>query len=252
MAVMDEFKEERERMKSQPFKKRLEYFWDYHKIHIIIIACVLFMGISLIGSITNQKETALSIALIDCYSNEGEIKNYNQELAELLGIDTNKEKIVLDNSFYLSNMDTPDASSAEVLSLRIMAKELDVMLSKEAIFNRYVQNGIFKDLREVLSPEQLAYYQDSFYYVDQAVIDKGEIYEIDFAENAFVDNTDHTTPEGMEQPIPVGIYVTGTEEFQGVYYFSSDDQEVVFGIPFYSEHAEYALKFLDDMSGRVQ
>ena len=38
MAVMDEFKEERERMKSQPFKVRFAYFWDYHKFHVLIAA----------------------------------------------------------------------------------------------------------------------------------------------------------------------------------------------------------------------
>lgn len=250
MAVMDEFKEERARMKTQPFKKRLEYFWDYHKVHVIVTLCVLLLGGNLLYTIATQKDTALMVAFVDCYSNEAVTNEYKEELMELMGIDTGKETIVLDNSFYLSSADTPDASSAEVLSLRIMAEELDVMLSNEKIFNRYVQNGIFRDLRDVLSEEQLAYYEDSFYYVDNAVIKEGKIYETDFAETAFVDNTDHTTPEGMEEPIPVGIYVTGTEKFQGVYYFA-EEQEVVFGIPYYSEHTTYALQFLDNMSGRI-
>ena len=48
MAVMDEFKEERERMKAQPFKVRFAYFWDYHKFHVLIAAFVLFFVIDLI------------------------------------------------------------------------------------------------------------------------------------------------------------------------------------------------------------
>ncbi len=252
MAVMDEFKEERERMKTQPFKKRLEYFWEYNKLNVIICA-VVFCSVCSIGyTILTKKDSALMIALIDCYTNEAETENYKQHLMELMEIDESKEDILLDTSFYLTAADTPDASSAEVLGLRIMARELDVLLAGEDVFNRYVQNGIFKDMREILSPEQLEYYEDSFYYVDQAVIDAEEIYNIDFTENAFVDNTNHRSPEGMKEPIPVGIYATGTEEFQGIYYFLGGSQEVVFGLPFYTEHTDNALIFLDDMTGRVQ
>ena len=50
MAVMDEFKEERARMKQQPLKKRLEYFWDYHKYHVLAGGFVLFFVVDMIYS----------------------------------------------------------------------------------------------------------------------------------------------------------------------------------------------------------
>lgn len=252
MAVMDEFKEERERMKQEPFKKRMQYFWDYHKWHVIIITAAVLCIISLIYSSLNGKETAFMLALIDCSSNEGTTDEYKSELAELFNIDTNTQDIILDNSFFLSSMDTAYASSGEVFSLRIVAEELHAVLSPEDVFNRYVQNDIFRDIRGVLSPEQLAYYEDSFYYVDYAVIESEDIYNTDFTTTAFVDNANHHSPEGMKKPIAVGIYVTGTEEFQGHYYFMRDTQEVVFALPFYVEDATYALQFLDHMTGRVE
>lgn len=252
MALMDEFKEERAAMKQQPFKKRWKYFWDYHKWHVIIATFVVLCVGNFIYSVVTAKETALMVGFIDCYSNDDAKEAYKNELIELMGIDTKTHDIVLDNSYLLSGMDTMEASFAEILGVRIMAGELDVFLSPEDIFNRYVQNDIFYDLRDVLSPEQLEYYQDSFYYVDRAVLEKEEIYETDYAETQFVDNTDHTTPEGMDDPIVAGIYVTGTEEFQHIYYFQRDTQEVVFGIPGYVEDCTYALQFLDNMSGRVE
>lgn len=251
MPVMDEFKEERARMKEKPLKAKLSYFWDYHKVHVIIISCVFLFAATLIHSIVTAKDTALWVALIDCNSNEATTEAYKAELTKLMGIDTSKEELNLDNSYTLTGMDSIDASSAEALSVRIMAGEIDVFVSHEDVFDRYVQNGIFRDIREVLSPEQLAYYQDSFYYVDYAIIESGAIYEQDFTQTQFVDNADHTTPEGMEKPMVAGIYVTGTEEFQGHYYFKNG-QEVVFGIPYYSENTAYALQFLDNMSGRVE
>lgn len=249
MAVMDEFKEERERMKQQPLKKRLAYFWDYHKVPILITLVVVFMGASLLHSIFSKKDIALWVALIDCNSNEATTGAYKEELMNLMGLDPATQEIYLDNSFVLTGLDTMEGSNAETLSLRIMAGEIDAFVAPEDVFNRYVQNGIFRDLREILTQEQLTYFADSFYYVDYAVIESGAIYTQDFAQTQFVDNADHTSPDGMEKPIPVGIYVTGTEEFQGHYYFKKD-QTVVIGIPYYSQNVDRTMIFLNNMIGR--
>ena len=252
MAVMDEFKKEREQMKSQPFKVRFAYFWDYHKWHVIIGVFVGICCFNLLYSMLTAKDNGFRAALIDCYADDIKAEEYTNEMIELMNIDTKHESIYLDNSYYLSSADTPDASLSEVLGVRIVANEIHVFLSPEDIFNRFVLNDIFCDLRTVLSEEDLEYYQDSFYYVDRSVIDKEEIYNVDYAENAFVDTTNHKSPEGMENPIPVGIYATGSKDFQSTYYFLRESQEVVFGIPFYVEDTTRALQFLDGMVGRIE
>ena len=252
MAVMDEFKEERQRMKSQPFKVRFAYFWDYHKWHVIIGIFVGICSFNLIYSMLTAKENVFTAAIIDCYADAVKAEEYTNEMIELLDIDTKHESIYLDNSYRLSGADTPDASTSEVLGVRIVANEIHVFLSPEDIFNRFVLNDIFTDLRTVLSEEDLEYYKDSFYYVDQAVVEKGDIYNTDFIENPFTDTANHKSPEGMENPIPVGIYATGSEDFQSTYYFLRDSQEVVFGIPFYVEDTTRAMQFLDSMTGRVK
>ena len=250
MAVMDEFKEERENVKAQPFKKRLEYFIDYYKWHVIIIAFGLIFCISMIHHLMTSKDTAFMAVLIDCIANEETEDQYTAELEELFGIDTQKEEIFLDSSFQISV--EANSSTTEILFVRIAAQQLDVMLSPEDIFDRYIYNDVFIDLREVLSPEQLAYYEDSFYYVDYAkILDQTE-YEATLTDIGYVDTTNHRSTEGMEQPIPIGIYVTGSEDFQKHYTFNSDNQEVVFGLAAYSEHMDYALQFLDHMTGRSE
>ncbi len=250
MAVMDEFKEERERMKTQPFKKRLAHFWEYEKIPVIATACVLFMVCSLIYTWVTNKDTALMAAFIDCYADEEKKDAYKAELSELLGIDTDKEQVLLDTSYMISSAEDLSANSTEILGVRVAAHEIDVFLTEETMFGMYADDAIFKDLREILSEEQLAYYADSFFYVDQTMIDavySGE----DYAEDAFAANIDHSNPDSFENPIPVGVYVNTTEEFDDIFHFISGDK-IVFGICFYSEHDAHALKFLDDMTGRVQ
>ena len=252
MAVMDEFKEERALIKGQPFKKRFEYYWGYYKWHVFAVIIVASFITSYVYNIVTAKEAALTVALIDCNSDEATIDEYKNELMELMELNPKTHDITLDNSFFLSSADTMAYSMAEVFFVKVAAGDIDVVLAPEDTFNRYVQNDIFVDIRDFLSPEQLEFYQDSFYYVDYAVIESEEIYETDFAETEFVDNAIHHSPENMEKPIPVGIYVTGTEEFQGKYYFQRESQEVVFGIISFVEDATYALQFLDNMSGRVE
>ncbi|MBQ8816875.1 MAG: hypothetical protein IJZ84_06320 [Lachnospiraceae bacterium] len=250
MAAMDEFREERERVKTQPLKKRLEYFWEYYKWHVLIIAFFLIFTVSMLCHILTSKDTVFMAAFIDCVPNEETVDRYTAELEELFGIDTEEEQLILDSSFQIST--EADPTTTEILFVRIAAQELDVLLAPEDLFDRYIYNDVFIDIREVLSPEQLAYYGDSFYYVDYAkIIDQTE-YEESLTDITYVDTTNHRSPEGMEQPIPVGIYVTGSEDFQEHYTFNSDGQEVVFGLAGYSECVDYALQFLDNMTGRVE
>ena len=252
MAVMDEFKEERALIKGQPFKKRFEYFWEYYKWHVFAVACIAFFITSYVYNIVTAKEDMLTVALIDCNSDEASAEDYTNELIDLMGLDPKEQTVTLDNSFFLSSADTMSYSIAEVFYVKIAAGDIDVVLSPEDTFNRYVQNDIFVDIRDFLSPEQIEFYQDSFYYVDYAVIESEDTYETDLVETEFVDTANHRSPENMEKPIPVGIYVTGTEEFQSKYYFQRASQEVVFGIVGFVEDGTYALQFLDNMTGRVE
>ena len=250
MAVMDEFKEERARMKTQPFKVKLAHYWHYYKLHVIAIGFVLFFVGSYIYNIITTKDIVLQVGLIDCYANSETPEEYTTKFEEILGIDTKKEKVYLDNSYYIS--DKTDITSTEILLVRLSAQELDVMLADEDTFDAYARNDIFVDLRDFLTPEQLAYYEDSFYYIDYAEIENDTGYTSENLLTPFVDQADHHSPEGMEKPIPIGIYVTGNEDFRNNYIFNNTDQEAVFGLAYYAEYPDYALQFLDYMSGRVE
>lgn len=252
MAVMDEFKEERERMKSQPFKVRFAYFWDYHKFHVLIAACVLFFVIDLGYTWLTQKDTAFMAFFINCYADEEKAEAYTTEMTEKMAIDTKEEEIRLDYSVHITG-DGTDYEASQLVGVRIAAKEVDVMLTDEDTFDRYIQSDMFMDLSQVLTPEQYDYYKDSFYYMDYALIESGYYENIDYATTEFSDTTDHRSPEGMEKPMPVGIYVDTTEEFEECYRFKSG-QDAVFGVIGYvvDERLDRSLLFLDTITGRVE
>ena len=121
-------------------------------------------------------------------------------------------------------------------------------MAQESTFNGWVMNDGFIDLRNVMTPEQIAYYEDSFYWIDYDLL---ENYELDFDKGAYVYNENHRSPEGMKNPMPVGVYITPDKEFDENYTFLYD-KEVVFALTFNTEaEPELALGFLDFLSGRT-
>ena len=252
MAVMDEFREERERMKSQPFKQRFAYFWDYHKYHVLAGAFVLFFVVDLVYTWITAKDTVFMAALINCYADAEQTEAYVENLSLEYGINTKKEEIMLNTDIRLTGEDATDYETVQLISVRLAAHEIDVIMTDKDTFDTYARSEMFYDLRTVLTPEQIAYYEDSFYYIDYALIEEGYYENFDYATTEFVDTLNHASPEGMKKPTPVGIYVTLGEEF-GEYYRYGKDKEVVFGIAGYvvDRHLEYSLKFLDTVTGRV-
>ena len=65
MAVMDEFKEEREALKRGTPKQKLAYFWYYYKWHVIISVIIIGMLVSFIYQFVNRKDTAFNAVLLN-------------------------------------------------------------------------------------------------------------------------------------------------------------------------------------------
>lgn len=65
MAVMDEFKEEREALKNGTPKQKLAYFWYYYKWHVIISVIIIGMLVSFIYQYANRKDTAFNAVLLN-------------------------------------------------------------------------------------------------------------------------------------------------------------------------------------------
>lgn len=255
MPLMDEFKEEREQIKNAPFKKKLEYFWEYNKLKVFIVTFLVIMLSSMIYHAVTQKDAALWVAMIDCLQDDALAAEYQANLAEALEVNTAREEVILDASYLLSGAtDFADNSLTEALSVRVATGEIDAFMAGEEFFSAYAVGDVFVDLRTILSPEDITYYEDNFYYIDYAHIEKG--YDNSKLNNQvdgdirYLLDMQPRNPETMENPIPIGIYVTPTEEFQSAYYFSKKEP-TVFGVIYNHCDVENIMTFLDMMTGRT-
>jgi hypothetical protein len=276
MAVMDEFKEERAKVKEMCLRDKIDHFVYYHKVEIMLTVLVLFLVGTYVNSLLTNKDNALCIALIDCHETDftGEgTSAYESALAEQLQLNTSKYAVALDNSYYLSSIYTdPDKSLygskyaaadetayqlPEILWTRMATGQLDAFVAAENYINGWVMNDGFLDLREVMSPEQYEFYKDSFYWIDYDLLSN---YELDFNEGAFVYDGNHRSPEGMKDPMPVGVYITPNESFQEHFRFIYAS-EVVYCLTYQGQPEDIAkqtydgtklaLDYLDIISGRT-
>lgn len=247
MPVMDEFKEEREAIKNGSFQDKLKYFWCYYKWHTIVTICAVILLAVLIHDVTTQKETAFFAVMLNSVSLEEEdVESFQQSFVDYAQIDLDQQEVLFDNtiSFSPDSADEMSVASAQRLLVYTAASELDVIVGGSDIFPKEANQGMFHDLRDVLSEEQLTKYEPYFYYIDQSYVDALEEAENNLeADITLPEIPDPTKPEEMENPIPVGIFVTDCANLKDTYYFGGEYSTV--GIMVNAPHLENSLKFID-------
>ena len=245
MPVMDEFKEEREALKHGTPKQKLTYFWDYYKWHVIggIIAVVAL--VSLIHQITTRKETAFYALMLNAteYNFMEDASVNTAAFAEYAGIDEEKYQIMYDTTVQIGTAAGDDYESSQKLMVYIAAAELDVMVSDSNSLTKYAYQGNFKDLRDFLTEEQLEKYRDSFYYIDNAVVEEikaaNEVFDMEYVP----DYGDPHHPEEMKDPIPTGIFVNEDCPLLKDYFFRGED--VTVSVLINTQRPELASCFID-------
>ena len=244
MPVMDEFKKEREALKNAPLKQKLSYFMDYYKWHVIASVAALVIVVSIVMEIVNQKDCVLYICLL----NTGEFNDtteYMQSLAEYAGIDLNKESINFDTSLFIEQgqLDQNSVLSTQKFVTYLAAGELDTMITDLDSMADYANDEYFYDMREFLTPEQIENYEQYFYYVDMAVVQKKLEARSNLNQEFIPDYPDPRHPENMEQPVPVGLYLEGENALKSLFTFRSD--EVIIGVFGNTKHGENVSRLID-------
>ena len=115
MALMDEFREERENVKNGTLKQKLSYFWDYYKWYVIVpLIVIVFLGTTIYQKVT-APEIVLNGVLLNTYNtnaDEGRQKVIN-DFSELQKIDTKEYEVTLNTSMTLIADDTSGTANYE-------------------------------------------------------------------------------------------------------------------------------------------
>lgn len=208
-------KTEREKLRELSFKKKLEYLWEYYRLHALGIAIGIAIVVYVIYEIvTPDMETVFYAAWINNTINEDVINEVQTDFANQLEINPKTEQVTFNTSFYFNG--SPDFSAASSMSLTafISAKQVDIIIAPESEFQNYAYKGFLEKLSDQLPTDLYSALTDHFYMSNQAEDPKQSVY---------------------------GIYLTDTELFKN---YAVNTDPYILGIVVNGQHKENAIQFL--------
>lgn len=222
MKISESIKNACATIKNQPKEARWQYFWDYYKWHLVAVILVIALLIQGVVSLVNQKDIVFSGILLNCKIGVND-EAFLADFYSYAGIDAATQEA----AFYSDLMLKDGSSKSDVNTIqRIIAgvatKDIDFVVGQDVSFRlcAYNTSNFFMDLRSFLDEETLDKLAGRLYYIDGAFSEKlnapvGEYPDL-FPEDA----PDPAKPELMEDPIPVGINISGCEAFRDAYYLA--------------------------------
>ena len=246
MPLMDEFREEREAIKHGTPAEKYQYFKDYYRTPVIIAVIALIIIGSFIYQYVAHKDTAFYALMLNC-SAYAENEWFLEEYAEKAGISLDDYEITLDSAVYLDLDSTFEDSqiASQKIATYSGAGHVDIMIGGGDEFAYYANPYTFKDLRDILTKEQLAKYEPYFYYFDEAILEAVSQEELVGGESSSLELPNPRNPESMEKPVPVGIYVESSAKLNEAYYFKNAEDGIAIGIFANAPHPENAQTFID-------
>ena len=261
MAINDEIREQRQKLKGQGFKAHLSYFWAYYKLHTIAALVLIIIIVTTVRDIRAKKPYAFYALVVNSYGMETQ-EILQQGFSDYAGIDLSTYDCLIDTSTIYNcgqNDDMSIASSEKIFTL-IAAGDLDVMVADEPTAAHFASQGDFIDLRDVYSEDELYSLGDDILYVDQAYLDY--INSDDFTGYLMSGEADpdderlelltkygengeyrHIPASEMAEPIPVGIIIKGSTALKESEAYISDT--AVVGIVANTGRIDTAVSFVD-------
>lgn len=154
---------EREKLSQMKFTEKLEYIWTYYKPVIFGIIGVIVLIFIIRNQIENSKYyDILSIGVANSSSMES-LEPLEAELKEEFGDpEDNYQRVGIDTTFTFGmDMSNGDYNTVMKFAAVTAAKELDLLICNEDVYEHYNDQEYFMDLTELLSEEECQKYNIS-------------------------------------------------------------------------------------------
>lgn len=247
MALMDEFREERENIKNGTWKQKAAYFWEYYKWYVIVPAIIIISLVWYIHHMVTKTDDVLHGLLINAHNVEAQTTadEIAADFIEEMKIDTKEYSVTFNTSVtYIANdtSGTANYETTQAMMAWIAAGTIDFMSGDMDAMTDLAYKQYLVDLREVLTKEEIAQYEPYFLYIDQAVIDaRSKAFENN-EDGSDIEIPDCTKPETMEKPIPVLIDMSKCEALSEIY---GETDNLALGIANNAPNVETVVDFLE-------
>lgn len=177
-SVHDEIREQQQKLKGKPFREKWDYFWEYYKVHTLVAICSVAALISIVYSIASQKDSILDVAMVNAYfDQELDSEALCADFEQYAQVDTKEYQATITTNMDVDYEGTDQYSYANLQKITAMAAahSLDVIITNDAYIDHNLGVGVFYDLCEYFTEEELAQYEDRLLYRDLEGDEAGEI-----------------------------------------------------------------------------
>lgn len=197
-------------------KAKMQYIWDYYRLHILVAILVAAFVISLIHHYATYREPLLNVIMINVNDSMSADAGGFDEFLNAAGYDLKENPISLNASLnFPENQEyTMTYNDYQVLTMMVAAGGQDLFFGTGEVFLDYAREGALIDLRTVLSEETLTKYEDCLVY---------------------------STENGETEPYPCAIELSDNEWIQKYNYYDT----CYFGIFYQSEKQDVSGEFAE-------
>lgn len=178
MAMSDEVREQRAKLKDASLWQKFCYYFGYYKWHVIIAAVLIFLLVATIyQTITGHREELLYGVFFNA-NTTSQVEAFQDDFGERLNINWKKQKLVFNIglAFDAENWDEESYNSNSLVVALVQMNDLDFICAQETEFNHFAQSEFFVDLKSVLPDDVKAMLtEDDYYYYEDEMGDSHAI-----------------------------------------------------------------------------
>ena len=159
MNLKKRWKADREALKKLSGREKWLFVWDYYKIPLIALCCVIFLTAITLLTGAGREEVALYAVFVNSdRALEEPDSTPLDALAERAGIPMEGRTVDVTANLTLGQNlnEAYDAQTVQVLGALFGISDLDLFAADQAVFERYAQQDAFADLSVLIDRELLA------------------------------------------------------------------------------------------------
>ena len=166
MALMDEFKEEREKIKNGTPEQKWKYFKDYYLKWVIAGVITFIVVVILLIDVLTKKENMLSVMFVNFSDQGGVTANIEMPFTNEYLPNPKKQEITLETGLYIpTDPNTKNTNytyqDQQRFSMLLMAGEIDLMITDEKLITSLAEQEYVLPLTRLFSDDELKKYADT-------------------------------------------------------------------------------------------
>lgn len=195
------WEKELERLRPMTPKQRVDHLWTYYKDYLWVAAVVVLLICAMISSIINLSKDVLVTGMMVNITIDQEGYNYlSEDYAQKIGAREGREKVRLEYTAFDPLTDQANSEQSYYAAMTVVgevsAEMLDYMILDKAGMEFYITQGVYMDLREFFTEEELAQFaqEDRLIYAQEEGSEDKWVVAVDITQLDFI--RDNVTSEG--------------------------------------------------------